>query len=79
MNLWCELISMLNNQVIVDCFLGNGTTLIACEHLNRICYGMEISEQYIDVILDRYAKFTEKDPVREDGVKWSELKSSSEK
>ena len=64
------------NDIIADFFLGSGTTLIACETLNRICYGCEIDPHYIDVILDRYAKFTGDDPIRTDGVKWSELKSS---
>lgn len=44
----------LINEKIIDNFLGNGTTLIACEQTNRICYGMEIDPIYIDVILRRY-------------------------
>lgn len=39
---------------ILDLFLGSGSTLIACEQTNRICYGMEIDPIYIDVILRRY-------------------------
>jgi DNA modification methylase len=39
---------------IGDPFLGSGTTLIACERLGRICYGMEIEPRYCDVILRRY-------------------------
>ena len=66
----------LDNANVYDAFLGSGTTLIACEQLNRICYGIELEPKYIDVILDRYAKFTGDDPIREDSVKWSELKSS---
>jgi len=63
------------NDIIADFFLGSGTTLIAAEQLNRICYGCEIDPHYVDVILDRYANFTNDDPVREaDGMKWSELK-----
>ena len=65
------------NDIVVDCFLGSGTTLIAAHQTGRICYGCEIDPHYIDVILDRYAKFTGDDPIREsDGIKWSELKSS---
>lgn len=60
---------------IIDPFLGSGTTLIACEKTDRICFGMEIDPHYCDVILERWANFTGKDPVREDGVKWSELKT----
>lgn len=40
--------------LVVDWFLGSGSTLIACEQTNRICYGMEIDPIYIDVILKRY-------------------------
>lgn len=42
------------NAIVLDFFLGSGTTLIACEQTNRICYGMEIDPIYIDVILRRY-------------------------
>jgi len=44
---------------IVDVFGGSGSTLIACEQLNRICYLMELDEKYIDVIVKRYANFKE--------------------
>jgi DNA modification methylase len=39
---------------VYDPFLGSGTTLIACERLNRTCYGCEISPKYVDVICRRY-------------------------
>jgi DNA modification methylase len=42
---------------IYDCFLGTGSTLIAAEKTNRICYGMEIDEHYCDVIVERYKQF----------------------
>ena len=64
------------NDIIADFFLGSGTTLIAAEQTGRICYGCEIDPHYIDVILGRYAKFTGDDPIREDGIKWSELKKN---
>ena len=60
---------------VYEPFCGSGSTLIACEKTNRRCFGMEIDPVYIDVILARWAKFTGKDPIREDGVKWSELKN----
>lgn len=65
--------SSLTNSLVADLFLGSGSTLIACEKTNRRSFGMEIDPLYCDVILTRWAKFTGKDPVREDGVKWSEL------
>jgi len=46
------------NNIVLDPFLGTGTTLIACEQTNRICYGMEIDPAYIDVIIQRWENFT---------------------
>ena len=46
------------NQIILDLFLGSGSTLIAAEKLNRKCYGMELDEKYCDVIIERWEQFT---------------------
>ena len=46
---------------VLDLFGGSGSTLIACEQLNRICYMMELDEKYVDVIVNRYIKFKESD------------------
>ncbi len=43
-------------SIVIDLFGGTGTTLIACEQLNRICYMMELDPKYCDVIRKRYAK-----------------------
>lgn len=45
-------------QNIVDIFGGSGSTLIACEQLNRRCFMCEIDEHYVDVIVKRYIDFT---------------------
>jgi DNA modification methylase len=45
-------------SIIVDLFLGSGSTLIACEKTNRICYGMELDTKYCDVIIERWEQFT---------------------
>ena len=42
---------------IADFFLGSGSTLIASEKTNRICYGMELDEHCCDVIVSRYNKW----------------------
>ena len=60
-------------QLVYDPFLGSGTTLIAAEQTGRVCYGLEIDSHYVDVVCKRWADFTGGDPVRDDGVKWSEL------
>ena len=44
-------------NVILDLFGGSGSTLIACEQLNRKCYMMEIDEHYCDVIIRRYINY----------------------
>ena len=49
-----------SKDIITDPFLGSGTTLIAADQLNRTCYGMEISPQYCQVILERYQKYCTK-------------------
>jgi len=48
------------NDTVYDSFTGTGTTMIACEKLNRSFYGMELSEQYCDVIVARWEKYTGK-------------------
>ena len=44
--------------LVVDLFGGSGSTLIACEQLNRICYMMELDEKYCDVIIKRWEELT---------------------
>jgi len=54
-------------QLVADPFLGSGTTLVACEQLGRTCYGMEISPQYCQVIIDRWEKLTGQKAEKIDG------------
>ena len=46
------------NSIVVDTFGGSGSTLMACENTNRICYMMELDEKYASVILRRYVEDT---------------------
>jgi DNA modification methylase len=50
--------SSKENDLVLDLFGGSGSTLIACEQLNRKCYMMELEPKYIDVIIARWEKFT---------------------
>lgn len=50
--------STQENAVVIDTFGGSGSTLIACEKMNRICYTMELDEKYASVILRRYVEDT---------------------
>lgn len=56
--LFINILKDFEGTSILDSFLGSGTTLIACEKLNRICYGMEIEPKYCDVIITRFSNFT---------------------
>ena len=47
-------------KIVLDLFLGSGSTLIAAEKLNRKCYGMELDEKYCDVIIERWEQYTNK-------------------
>lgn len=46
--------SSMSNCIVLDPFGGSGSTLIACEQTNRICYSIELDEKYTDVIIKRY-------------------------
>jgi len=46
--------SSMSNCIVLDPFGGSGSTLIACEQTNRICYTIELDEKYCDVIVKRY-------------------------
>lgn len=65
-------VELLNNifeyfqkyNLLLDPFLGSGSTLIACENTKRICYGMEIDPKYCDVIIKRWEEKTSKKAVK---------------
>ena len=44
----------MTNGVVLDGFLGSASTLIACEQLNRTCYGIELEPKFVDVAVQRY-------------------------
>lgn len=45
------------NGLVLDGFLGSASTLIACEQLNRVCYGVELEPKFVDVGVKRYIEF----------------------
>ena len=64
-----ELIAMAlgdnkDKEIVYDGFGGSGSTLIACEQLNRKCYMMELDPKYVDVIIQRWENFTGKKAVK---------------
>ena len=46
--------STMSNAIVLDPFGGSGSTLIACEQTDRICYTIELDEKFCDVIVNRY-------------------------
>ena len=50
--------SSKQEDIILDTFLGSGSTLIACEKTNRSCYGLELDPKYCDVIIKRWEDYT---------------------
>lgn len=68
--------SSQEGEAVLDSFGGSGTTLIACEKLNRKAYLMELDPKYCDVIVKRWQDFTGKKAVLEsNGKTFDELQS----
>lgn len=65
--------SSKRNDIVLDLFGGSGTTIVACEQLNRRAYLMELDPAYVDVIIDRYQKLTNVEVMRSDGKLWNDL------
>jgi len=75
--------SSLSNSVVLDPFGGSGSTLIACEQTDRICYTIELDEKFCDVIVKRYMEqvgTADGISVQRDGLtyKYSELEVTNE-
>ena len=59
--------SSKSEDIVLDPFLGSGSTLIAAEKTGRICYGMELDPKYVDVIVQRYVDYTGQTEVKKNG------------
>ena len=62
--LCAKYIQLYSKKTVLDLFGGSGSTLIACEQLNRKCYMCELDEHYCDVIIERWENFTGKAAVK---------------
>ena len=60
--------SSKKEDIVLDVFGGSGSTLIACEQLNRKCYMMELDPHYIDVIIQRWENFTGQKAIKIGGI-----------
>jgi site-specific DNA-methyltransferase (adenine-specific) len=56
------------NDLIFDCFLGGGSTMVAAHQLERKCYGMELDPKYCQVIVDRMRKLDPTIKIKKNGV-----------
>lgn len=75
--------STMSNAVVLDPFGGSGSTLIACEQTDRICYTVELDEKFCDVIVKRYIEQVGNSDgvtVQRDGLtyKYSEVEAQDE-
>lgn len=62
------------DDVVLDTFLGSGSTLIAAHQSKRVCYGIELEPLYVDTAIRRYKELFGVDAVRKsDGKTYSEL------
>ena len=55
------------DDVVLDLFLGSGSTVIASQKTGRICYGMELDPKYVDVIVQRYVDYTGNNKIKLNG------------
>ncbi|QPI00123.1 ParB N-terminal domain-containing protein [Campylobacter concisus] len=71
--------SSKTKQIVLDLFLGSGSTMIACENLSRQCYGMELDEKYAQAIVQRYVDYTNNPKIKINGkeVDWYEYKEAA--
>lgn len=61
-------------NIVLDSFLGSGSTLIAAEQVGRVCYGMELEPLYVDTTIRRWQDFTGKSAVHpETGKTYREM------
>ena len=51
------------DDVVIDNFSGLGTTLMACLHLDRVFYGIELEPYYVEETIKRFLEFTTKTPI----------------
>jgi DNA modification methylase len=58
----------VNKKLVVDLFLGSGTTMVAAHQLKRKCFGMELDPKYCQVIVDRMKKLDPTIKIKRNGV-----------
>jgi DNA modification methylase len=61
--------SSRTGEVVLDPFLGSGSTLVAAEQLGRRCYGLDLDPRYVDVAVRRWEAVTGKTAERVEGAR----------
>ena len=61
--------SSKENNIVLDVFLGSGSTMVAAHQLNRKCYGMELDPKYCQVIVDRMKKLDSTLIIKKNGIR----------
>jgi len=71
--------SSKQDDIVLDLFLGSGSTLIASQKTGRICYGMELDCRYIDVIIERWCEYTGIRNIKKNGkdIVWTKKEEKS--
>jgi DNA modification methylase len=62
-------------DVVLDAFLGSGTTLLAAQHTGRVGVGIEIDPHYVDLAVQRLAELTGEPAYLADGTTFDELRA----
>ena len=66
-------------DIVLDCFLGSGSTLIAAEKTGRRCYGIELEPRYVDVVIRRWQNLTGKSAIHAgSGLTFQEIVNQKE-
>jgi len=63
--------SSKKDDIIYDCFLGSGSTMVAAHQLKRKCYGLELDPRYCQVIVERMLKLDDTIEILKNGKKWN--------
>lgn len=68
--LWATMVgnSSKKQDIILDLFMGSGTTMVCCEQMNRLCFGMEIAPNYCDVIVARLINHSPSITIKRNGI-----------
>ena len=67
--------SSTTRDTVLDCFGGSGSTMIACEKINRAARLIELDPKYCDVIVKRWEEFTGKKATNEEGQLFADLQT----